>query len=226
MADKEITMDELKTSQKTLLYKLAVLSGMKLEVKEGYSGKQLIAINGDAFVGIPLEGIMSQEQFLINIKNICKINGLDFNKYFDAYKEEMLSEGGYKIPDYFQEIENEIVDKLHNLPQKKQYNNVAEVWEQEAYQRDTAKMYFSESSIGGKIKSIEAYKAYALYYEAFLGKGLVTASVPERHRQAFADAEMEIVETLKDVSLEHQKKAIDNLREDPKLEELNDQELK
>ena len=50
--------------------------------------------------------------------------------------------------------------------------------------------------------------------------------VPEQDRQAFADAEMEIVETLKEVSLEHQKKAIENLREDPKLEEFNDQELK
>ena len=226
MADKGITMEELKTSQKTLLYKLAVLSGMKLEVKEGHSGNQLVAINGDAFVGIPLYGNMSQEQFLINIKNICKINGLDFNKYFDAYKEDMLSEGEYKIPDYFQEIEKEIVDKLHNLPQKKLYNNVAEVWEQEAYQRDTAGMYFSASSIGGKIKSVEAYKAYALYYEAFLSRGLVTASVPDKDRQAFADAEMEIVETLKKVSLEHQKKAIDYLREDPKPEDQNDQELK
>lgn len=224
MADKQgLTAVELQRLQKVLVFKLSVLSGLYIKFRErDQVGRHMLASNGKEFIALPLSRPMTEEEFLINIKNICKANDIDFNKYFDAHQDYVKQGNFDKAPAYFDELTNEIVEKLKTLPQEKRGDRVTDLWAEDDRERDLAEKYDSNK---GKIDSVKKYRIYCRYFEQSKEIRSISTLVPEQDRQAFADAEMEIVETLKEVSLEHQKKAIENLREDPKLKDLNDKEL-
>lgn len=203
------------------LYKLSVLSGMCLNSREGYNGPYFFATNGQNVVAFPIKTPMTEEQFVINIKNICKANNLDFNKYFQEH-QKYVQEGQFELPPpYFAELESDIVERLKDLPPK-QYDNVAQMLEDETEERLDAD---NLSAAPRKILSIGDYRRYCYYYQKHLESGKsLPKNLSEQQIHDWSEAEFDTKEKLKEISVHHQQKSIENLKE-TKLEDFNDQEL-
>ena len=207
--------------QKGHLYVMSALSGMHIEVKEGQAGKYVYATNGKEVVAFP-EGEMSEHQFIINLKNICKANNIDFVKYFDKHQKfkETVATGVY--PDFLDELEEEIVQRQSNLKQEQEIENAEQLMLQEQDFKNRAND-FKTSNFATK----EEFKVYYNYFKKY-GKDIHDQVLPiiGAEKVLGNNVVYAIANTYMDrINMQLEQNSVKKLAEDQSLDSLQDKEL-
>lgn len=199
-------------------YIASVLSGMKVQVKEGSSGKYFYASNGKQVVAMPLNNgnhrisNVSPEVIMINVKNLCVANGLDFNKYLEEYEKSKGERDPYKFLD---DMQAEIVEKLGGLEYSQSIEN--------------ADQLLSANSVPKREVVINSRESFDAYYK------LIEGSILDGSKEidVFKDTPWQRESTnisylinrlMLEARKQQEEKAIQKLG-NKSLEDLNDKEL-
>lgn len=198
------------------LYIATLLSGMKTEIKQGHAGSYIYASNGRQVVAIPSDANkLTPEVVLINIKNICSANGLDFNKYLESF-QEVEKAGGALKPVYFNELLTDIVEKLSDLEYTQEIKSADQILEGSFV-----------SNKNGVIDSREKFNQYydylkdSLLNSSKLGEDLKDTRWEVGQKEKIVPVIKSLFETAKE---EQKRKSVEKISE-VSLKDLNDKEL-